>query len=172
MKPHSILLTILLLYSCNQVPAIKAVETESSPLSIELRDGYFITEGCFDIGAETLVVNDQAGQLPHLCRLTVYYRDNQFITSMGGRYPTIFFLFKDIYPNDNPDHFIFESNFQLEFLTDEACGDEYDLLKFYTGTWEEKHAFLAAVLHPSAKDCWTEGTFQFSIATNFSITCP
>jgi|GEM_PF-1855385 len=144
----------------------------TTPSSLQARDGDYLTQGSFDIGAESLVVNGVADRLPQVCDLAVYYRPLQYLTHMGGRYPTLFFLFKDVFPHENPDHYIFESDFQLEFLTDEPCGDYFDLLDYYTGTWDDQHAFLAAVLHPHTADCWTEGTFFFSIASNFPMTCP
>lgn len=161
------------LESCQ--PSFKAemaeVEVIDSP-SKQSHEGYFIYQGSFDLGAETLTLGDLPGSLPQICNLAIYFRPYQYITHMGGRYPTVFFLIKDVYPNDNPDHFIFERDFELEFITDKPCGDEFDLLEWYSGPWDEKHAFLAAVLHPSLISCWTEGTFQFSLPTNFQLKCP
>ena len=150
----------------NVIPA-----PSSTASSLQVRDGYYLTQGYFDIGAESFVVNGLTGRLPQLCQLAIYYRPHQYLTHLEGRYPTLFFLFKDVFPHENPDHYLFEFDFQLEFLTDEPCGDYFDLLDYYTGTWDDQHAFLAAVLHPRTADCWTEGTFFFSIASNFPMTC-
>lgn len=144
----------------------------STTSTLQVHDGYYLTQGYFDIGAESLVVNGLTGRLPQVCNLAIYYRPHQYLTHLGGRYPTLFFLFKEVFPHENPDHYLFESDFQLEFLTDEPCGDYFDLLDYYTGTWDDQHAFLAAVLHPRTADCWTEGTFFFSITSNFPLTCP
>ncbi len=157
--------------ACEQ-PHDVILPSNTTPSPLQARDGYYLTQGSFDIGAESLVVNGVTGRLPQVCDLAVYYRPLQYLTHMGGRYPTLFFLFKDVFPHENPDHYIFESDFQLEFLTDEPCGDYFDLLDYYTGTWDDQHAFLATVLHPRTADCWTEGTFFFSIASNFPMTCP
>ena len=156
--------------ACEQ-PHDVILPSNTTPSPLQARDGYYPTEGSFDIGAESLVVNGVTGRLPQVCDLAVYYRPHQYLTQLGGRYPTLFFLFKEVFPHENPDHYLFESDFQLEFITDEPCGDFFDLLDYYTGTWDDQHAFLAAVLHPRTADCWTEGTFFFSIASNFPMTC-
>ena len=153
------------------IPEIAVLEeSDSSPN--QSNEGYFLYQGSFDLGAETLSLGNLNGSLPQLCNLAIYFRPHQYITHMGGRYPTVFFLIKDVYPNDNPDHFIHDRDFELEFITDEPYGDEFDLLDWYTGPWDNKHAFLAAVLQPSLINCWVEGTFQFSLPTNFQLKCP
>ncbi|NRB54233.1 MAG: hypothetical protein HRU41_41680 [Saprospiraceae bacterium] len=143
-----------------------------TPLDTPLQVGPYLYQGTFDLGAETLTLGNHSGRLLQICNLAIHFRPYQYITHMGGRYPTLFFLIKDVYPNDNPDHFIYERDFELEFITDEPCGDEFDLLDWYTGPWDNKHAFLAAVLHPSLLNCWAEGTFEFALPTNFQLECP
>lgn len=146
--------------------------TESNSPPNQSNEGYFLYQGSFDLGAETVSLGNLSGSLPQICNLAIYFRPHQYVTHLGGRYPTVFFLIKDVYPNNNPDHFIFERDFKLEFITDEPCADEFDLMDWYTGPWDSKHAFLAAVLHPSLISCWAEGTFQFSLPTNFQLKCP
>lgn len=172
------ILLFLSLYCCIEScqppfnPDLKVVESEVDSLSNQSHEGYFINHGTFDLGAEALSLGNRSGRLPQICNLAIYFRPHQYITHMGGQYPTVFFLIKDVYPNDNPDHFIFERDFELEFIIDEPCGDAFDLLEWYTGPWDNKHAFLAAVLHPSLLSCWAEGAFQFSLPTNFQLECP
>ena len=169
----------LLLYLCSFLescqppfnPEMTEMEEICSPLT-QSNESYFLYQGSFDLGAETLSLGNLNGHLPQICNLAIYFRPHQYITHMGGRYPTLFFLIKDVYPIDNPDHFIYERDFELEFITDEPCADEFDLMDWYTGPWDSKHAFLAAVLHPSLISCWAEGTFQFSLPTNFQLKCP
>ncbi len=161
------------LESCQPPFILEIAEMEEICSPLKHSEGnYFLYQGSFDLGAETLSLGHLNGHLPQICNLAIYFRPHQYITHMGGRYPTVFFLIKDVYPNDNPDHFIYERDFELEFITDEPCGDEFDVLDWYTGPWDNKHAFLAAVLHPSLISCWTEGTFQFSLPTNFQLKCP
>lgn len=143
----------------------------NTPSDSQPHPGSYHYQGTFDLGAETITLDNHSGRLPQICNLAIYFRPRQYITHMGGHYPTLFFLIKDVYPNDNPEHFIYESEFELKFTTDEPCGDEFDLLDVYGGPWEDQHAFLAAVLHPSLIQCWPEGTFSFRIATNFLLEC-
>lgn len=177
MKTKFLFLFLLLLVACTKADRLKPNYDASTTgdgnrqTLVEARDTYLLVQGTFDIGAETLHVNGHSGRLPQVCKLSVLYRPHQYSSKLGGWYPTVFFLFKDVYPNENPDHFLFARDFELEFLTDEACGDDFDLLDHYTGTWDNEHAFLAAILHPSMINCWTEGAFSFVIAANFPLSC-
>lgn len=177
MKTKLPFLFLLLLVSCTKGeplrPDYDASLSDNRDLGalVEARDTYLLVQGAFDIGAETLRVNGHCGRLPQVCNLVVLYRPHQYVSNMKGWYPTIFFLFKDVFPHQNPDHFLFDSGFELEFFTDEPCGDDFDLLDHYTGTWDDEHVFLAAILHPSMVNCWTEGAFSFVIASNFLLSC-